>query len=106
MEHLQSPADMGILRARDAFLRDLPALLANPKWDRWCVAYCGEERIALAETQREVLRECQRLGRQLDQVFVGCIVPHSKEEEEVDTGFYEFDDIEHDKASSGAGPIS
>ena len=45
---------IGIVRSRDAFLRDLPALLANPKYDRWSVAYCGDERIGIAESHREL----------------------------------------------------
>ena len=49
---------IGIVRSRDAFLRDLPALLANPKYDRWLAVYCGNERIAFAETHAEIARQC------------------------------------------------
>lgn len=83
---------IGIVRSRDAFLRDLPALLAIPKYDRWCVAYCGNERIGIAESSRELLRECNRRGLRFDQYYIGCIFPHSnEEEEEIDFGLAEFE---------------
>ena len=86
---------IGIVRSRDAFLRDLPALLANPKYDRWCVAYCGDQRIGIAETGIELHRECNRRGLRPDQYYIGCIFPHSnEEEEEIEFGFAEFEDDE------------
>ena len=87
---------IGIVRSRDAFLRDLPGLLANPKYDRWCAAYCGDERIGVAESHIELVRECLRRGLKRDQYYIGCIFPQSDEEEEIDTGFYEFDDLADD----------
>jgi|ERR1051325_6270874 hypothetical protein len=87
---------VGMVRSRDAFLRALPELLANPKYDRWCVAYCGEERIGIAESEIELLRECKRRGLHWDQYFIGCISPHAEEEEEVEFGVFEFDEIELD----------
>lgn len=88
---------IGIVRSRDAFLRDLPALLANPKYDRWSVAYCGDERIALSNSLEEVARICRDRGLTGDQCFIGCIFPHANEdEEEVDTGYYEFEDLEEE----------
>jgi len=84
---------IGIVRSRDAFLRDLPALLANPKYDRWSVAYCGDERIGIAEFEAELLRECNRRGLHPNEYFIGCIFPHSNEEEEdIDFGLAEFED--------------
>ena len=87
-------APIGIVRSRDAFLRDLPALLTNPKYDRWSVAYVGDERIALAESLEEVTRVCRERGVHEDELFIGCVFPHGEDEEEVDTGFYEFEDID------------
>ena len=97
------------MRSRDAFLRDLPALLAIPQYDRWCVAYCGDVRIGIAEFEVELLRECQRRGLHRDQYFIGCIFPHSNEdEEEIDFGLAEFeddDDLDVDLSSDEAEPI-
>src|ERR1700730_12837556 len=75
---------IGIVRSRDAFLRDLPALLANPKYDRWSVAYCGNERIGIAESHLDVIRECKRRGLRRDQYFIGTIFPHGEDDEEVE----------------------
>src|ERR1700676_4322116 len=85
---------IGIVRSRDAFLRDLPDLLANPKYDRWSVAYCGDKRIALAESDIEVIAECKRRGVREDECYIGCVFPQSDDEEEIKGGlsFVEFDD--------------
>jgi hypothetical protein len=85
---------IGIVRSRDAFLRDLPVLMANPRYDRWCVAYCGDERIGIAEFEVELLRECQRRGLHSDQYYIGCIFPHGEDDEEIDFGLAEFEDDE------------
>jgi hypothetical protein len=88
---------IGIVRSRDAFLRDLPTLLANPKYDRWFALYCGEARVAVAETRVEIRRAVEQQGLRPDEYHIGCIFPRSDEEvEEVDTGFYEFEDIVDD----------
>jgi hypothetical protein len=99
---------IGIVRSRDAFLRDLPALLANPKYDRWCVAYCGDVRIGIAEFEVELVRECQRRGLHCDQYFIGCIFPHGENDEEIETGFYEFDEVVADAnaAPNATEPIA
>ena len=74
---------IGIVRSRAAFLRDLPALLANPKYDRWSVAYCGDERIGIAEFEAELIRECNRRGLHPKQYFIGTIFPHGEDDEEI-----------------------
>jgi hypothetical protein len=95
---------IGIVRSRDAFLRDLPALLANPKYDRWSVAYCGNERIAFAESLADVTRVCRERGVSEDEIYIGCISPHSdEEEEEIDFGLAEFED-DDDQDPSEAEP--
>jgi hypothetical protein len=85
---------IGIVRSRDAFLRDLPALLANPKYDRWSVAYCGDERIGIAQFDAELIQECKRRGLKRDQYFIGTIFPHGEDDEEIKGGlsFVEYDD--------------
>jgi hypothetical protein len=79
-----------ILRGRDAFLRDLPALLANPKYDRWSVAYLGNERIALSPSQRNAIAECLKRGLKDDEYFIGMVVPHEKTS--LDSTLREFDE--------------
>ncbi|HZZ80658.1 MAG TPA: hypothetical protein VFE62_19300 [Gemmataceae bacterium] len=78
-------------RSRDAFLRDLPELLANPKYDRWSAVYLGDERIALVKTLAEATRICRERGISASDCFIGCVFPHC---EEVDTGFYEVEEID------------
>ena len=78
-----------ILCGRDAFLADLPSLLANPKYDRWSVAYVGNERIALSPSQRNVIAECLKRGLKDDEYFIGMVVPH--EETEMDNALREVD---------------
>lgn len=82
----------GIRRARAAFLRDLPALLAQSRYDRWWAAYHGEERVGLAPTDEGLIGECLRRGLRPEDYYLGIIRPHQPEPEEVDRSFYEFDD--------------
>jgi hypothetical protein len=93
---------IGLVRSRDAFLRDLPALMANPKYDRWFVAYCGNERIGIAASEVELIRECERRGLNRTQYFIGIVFPHGEIDEEVDgaLSFVEYDD--DDGTFSGA----
>jgi hypothetical protein len=90
----------GLVRSRDAFLRNLPTLLANPKYDRWSVAYCGDEQVAIAESEIEVVRECQRRGLHPEQYYIGGIFPHCDEEvEEIDSGLHEREEDEEIKGA-------
>jgi hypothetical protein len=73
-----SPA---IRRAKGAFLRDLPSLLENPKYDRWSVAYCGDERVKLAASQKDVIRECLKRGLKRSEYYIGVVAPHDYEGE-------------------------
>jgi hypothetical protein len=84
----------GIMRARNAFLRDLPELLKNPKYDRWCVAYHQEQRIALSSARKDVIQEILKRGLKDDEYFIGAVVPYDDEEWEIDPSLYEFDEIE------------
>jgi hypothetical protein len=81
-------------RSRDAFLRDLPSLLANPKYDRWSAVYLGDERIALVKTLDEAMRICLDRGQRAEDCFIGCVTPQGENEEEIEGGlsFIEFDD--------------
>jgi|SRR5579864_7972339 len=83
----------GVLRSKRAFLRDLPGMLANPKFQRWSVAYCEDEQIALGPSEVEVVRECRKKGLQSHQVYIGVVAPYDHDLE-IDPSLYEFDPIE------------
>ena len=82
-----------LMRSRAAFLRDLPALVANPMYEHWFAAYLGDQRIGIGKTESEMIQECRRRGVQLEDCFVGCVTLPS-DEEEVDGAFsfVEYDD--------------
>ena len=64
----------GILRSQQAFWRDLPHLLSQPKLrGRW-VCYHGDERIGIG-TYDELIRECGRRGIPDDAFYLGRIHP-------------------------------
>src|SRR6266513_981470 len=84
----------GVRESKRAFLRDLPCMLQHPAYDRWCAAYHGSERIGIAESEKDLIRECQRRGLKRDQYYLGVIAPHSSIIEEVDPSLYEFDPID------------
>lgn len=66
---------IGIIRSMQAYMRELPTLLANPKYDRWRVAYCGDERIGIAKSGLDLVKECKRRGLRGDQYYIGIIAP-------------------------------
>jgi hypothetical protein len=70
----------GIQRSKDAFLRDLPALLQIKKRQGQWVAYHGEERLGFARTQAELDQLCFRRGLKLVDFYVGWIGPQMEEE--------------------------
>ena len=64
----------GILRSQEAFWRDLPHLLSQPKLrGRW-VCYHGGERIGIG-TYEELIREYGRRGIPDDAFYLGRIRP-------------------------------
>ena len=64
----------GILRSQQAFWRDLPHLLSQPKLrGRW-VCYHGGERIGIG-TYEELIRQCGRRGIPDDAFYLGRIRP-------------------------------
>jgi hypothetical protein len=84
----------GVLQAKEAFLKDLPSLLKNPKYDRWCAAYCGAERIGIAPSEKDLVRECHQRGLKSGQYFIWVIAPHASEIEDIDPSLYEFEPID------------
>ncbi len=74
----------GVSRSREAFLRDLPQLLADAKQDHWWAAYHGDLRIGIAHLPQELLREIIKRGIPSDQYFLGVIRTHDPEPEEIE----------------------
>jgi hypothetical protein len=64
------------------------------------VAYAGDERIALAESQEEVMGACRerRVGR--NNYYIGCVTYYGGDNEEIDFGFHEFEDVPADDSDS------
>jgi hypothetical protein len=61
--------------SQDAFRRALPGLLQNKHMYRRWIAYHGDERIGIAKSANELLKECARRGLKEHEYFVRCIVP-------------------------------
>jgi hypothetical protein len=74
----------GILRAQDAFFRDLPELLKDESLRDMWVIYHGDERIGIAPKQRPLIEECNRRGLKSDEYDVFVIRPQSREPEEIE----------------------
>jgi hypothetical protein len=70
----------GIIKSMKAYLRELPTLLANPKYDRCCVVYHGDERIGIAKSERDLARECLKRGLREDECYFGIIAKQDPDE--------------------------
>ena len=84
-EELLSEIPLGIQRCKEAFLRDLPELLANPKLDRWWAGYHLDQRVGIARTKTELVLEIERRGIRDDEWYVGIIREHIPEPEEIES---------------------
>ncbi len=85
-----------VRRSQEAFWRDLPELLKSwRKRGKW-VAYHGDERIGIARTDDELIREVLRRGLGKDDYYLDMIEerpqPPWLQVEEVDYGLAEFSD--------------
>ena len=77
----------GILRARAALRRDLPALLAS-WWTRGKLAcYTGEGKVAIGRDYLALVRECNRRGIPENEWIIERIEPGagSEDEEEIES---------------------
>jgi hypothetical protein len=103
----QTPLDLPpeIRRARAAFHRDLPQLLQRANLRGCYAAYTGDERIGIAADDAPLIRECSRRGIPDDHYYIGVIerLPLVEEDEEIEHGFYEF---EEDEPDSSANPVA
>jgi len=74
----------GIRKSQEAFFRDLPNLLAQPRLRGRYVAYHGDERIGIARDDEPLLRACVQSGLRRDEYDIFVIEPQSPEPEEVE----------------------
>ena len=90
------PVPEGIRRAKEAFLRDLPMLLARKRLHGRWVLYHGDEQVRISRRTDKLLRECDKRGLAEDDYYLGWIGPHSTdpEDDEIEHSFFEFDDCE------------
>jgi hypothetical protein len=70
--------------ARQAFLRDLPVLLANPRIEDSWAAYHAGRQVGIRRSPQELLREIHRQGIPARDCFIGVIRPHEAAEEEME----------------------
>jgi hypothetical protein len=83
----------GILRSQQAFWRDLPELLREKRQHRQWVGYRGDERIGIASTERDLIRECLRRGYRDDEYYTALILPCEQppwEPEEIEAGGHDL----------------
>jgi hypothetical protein len=84
----------GIRRSREAFLLDLPKLLARKNLrGRW-VVYRGDVRVGIARRADKLFRECSERGLRSNEIYLGVIEPHSPEPEEIEHSFFEYEESE------------
>lgn len=88
-EDLEIPA--GIRRSKEAFLRDLPALLRDRHCrGRW-VGYHGGQRIATHRDKVEVIRAIKRQAIPPNAYYIGLIQEHEPEPVEIEPSAAGFD---------------
>src|SRR4051794_21195957 len=84
----------GIRRSKEAFLRDLPSLLARRSLHGQWVIYRGNDRIGIARRGDKLLRRCAKLGLRGDEIYLGVIEPEYTEPEEIEHSLFEYDEVE------------
>jgi hypothetical protein len=81
-------------RSKEAFLRDLPELLARKRLHGRWVLYHGDKRVGIWRNPRAMIRRIVKLGFRMDEYYSDLIEPHSEEPEEIETSLFEYDEIE------------
>src|SRR6516164_4927508 len=59
----------GIRRSKEAFLRDLPGLLARKRLHRRWIIYHGDVQVGIARRGDKLLRKCATLGLRNDEIY-------------------------------------
>ncbi len=84
----------GIRRSKDAFLHELPGLLAQKRLHgRWAL-YQGDTQIGISRRPDKLLRKAAKLSLKNDEFYLGVIEPHSSELEEIEHSFFEFEEFD------------
>src|SRR5262249_46365450 len=78
------PVPEGVRRSQEGFFRDLLRLLQDRRLHGGFVADHGDERVKIARSEPEIIRECLRRGLRPDQYDVFVIRPRTPEPEEVE----------------------
>jgi hypothetical protein len=84
----------GIRRSKEAFLRDLPKLLARKRLHGQWVIYHGNTQIGIARRPDGLFRECSKRGLSSDEIYLGVIEPNCPESEEIEHSLFEFEEFE------------
>jgi hypothetical protein len=84
----------GIRQSLEAFLRDLPKLLARKRLRGQWVVYHRSSQIGVARRPNRLLQECSKLGLRSDEIYLGLIEPHTQEPAEIEHSFFEFEEVE------------
>jgi hypothetical protein len=83
----------GYNRAKEAFLRDLPELMARKRLrGRW-VLYRGDQRIGIWRNPRWMQRKIVKMGLRFGDFYCNVIDPY-EEPDEIETSLFEYDEIE------------
>ncbi len=84
-----------IRQSKEAFLGDLPRLLARKRLRGQWVIYHGSVQVGISRRPDKLFRECSKRGLRSDEVYVGVIEPQPEEpEDEIEHSFFEYEDIE------------
>jgi len=84
----------GIRRSREAFLRDLPELLARKRLrGRWAL-YHGDKQVGIWRNPQRMLRRIVKLSLREDEIYSGVICPHPEDDNEIEHSFFEFEEDE------------
>ncbi len=67
----------GIRRSKEAFLRELPGLLARRRLHGRWVIYHENARIGISRRADKLLRKAHQIGLKSDQFYLGVVEPYS-----------------------------
>jgi hypothetical protein len=70
-------------QAREAFLQQLPQLLADQRRAGWWAGFHGDECVGVCRTPQELVSAIQRRGIEPGECYLGIIRPHDDEPEEI-----------------------
>ncbi|MGP0066339.1 MAG: hypothetical protein ACLQGP_22470 [Isosphaeraceae bacterium] len=83
----------GIRRSKEAFLRDLPSLMARKRLrGRWAL-YHGDKQVGIWRNAQRLDRAIIKRGLKEDECYAGVICPH-EDEYEIEHSLMELEDFE------------